>query len=156
MIFVECKPDETLVEALGISRENLRHVRDKPRVIKLVRKYDGSIGLIDEDPFSAQPSFLKEFREVDFEHHVRLLKHGSDKESYLVVLCPRLEEWVLDAAKEVRLDPQKYGLPAGAAELKRVINYRLDCYRKFIEKILGEKSQRFEKLKSLLSGCLAK
>ena len=38
MIFVECDPDEVLVKALGITRKNITHEADKPKVIKKVMK----------------------------------------------------------------------------------------------------------------------
>ncbi|HDH96160.1 MAG TPA: hypothetical protein ENF73_00345 [Proteobacteria bacterium] len=153
MIFVECKPDEVLIRTLGVPRTRLRHVHDKPRVIKLVRRRDGSTGMIDEDPTSAQPGFLKEFKEVGVEHRIKLLRH-SEKGSRLIVLCPRLEEWIIAAAEEAGVDPRRYGLPNDAAGLKRVINHQLNEYRKLVEEVLDKGSQRLGRLKALLSGSL--
>ena len=55
---VECYPDGALLRALGVSKKQLRHERCKGEVVKRVRKLACAIGMIDEDPNSAQPRDL--------------------------------------------------------------------------------------------------
>jgi len=63
-ILVECYADETLLRALGMPRKQLRHERCKGEVVKRVRKFGCATGLIDEDPASAQPRELDNYKEV--------------------------------------------------------------------------------------------
>ena len=149
MIFVECDPDEVLVKALGITRKNITHEADKPKVIKKVMKAESSKGMVDEDPLGDQPSYIGQFKQIASEHNIKVLRY-DEASSYLIVLCPRLEEWVLSAAKEAGVDPVKYGLPSDSKELKKVINFRLENFRSLVRAIDDQRSNMMKKLKGLL------
>ena len=56
MIFVECKPDRTLIQfLLEHFPAEIVHSGSKPGVCKKLEKNQNCIGLIDEDPESIQP-----------------------------------------------------------------------------------------------------
>ena len=152
MIYVECKPDLTLVKFLtNIKRRDITHeFKGKGEICNRLRKQANCKALLDEDPFGAQPRYMKEAKLVNDlpEHDLKLL-HDSANNNYLVVLCPRLEEWVLKAAREAGIDVRKYDLPTDASRLHKEINIRLDKFEKLLEE-LKDSSNMLKTLKRLL------
>jgi len=152
MIYVECKPDLVLVKSLtNVTRRGITHeFKGKGEICNRLRKQTNCKGLLDEDPASAQPRYVKEARlENDLsQHDIKVLYHSST-DNHLIVLCPRLEEWVLKAAREARLDVRKYNLPNDVAGLRRHINISLDKFESLLEDLKGS-SNRLKALKRLL------
>ena len=152
MIFIECKPDHALVKPLTniIRREITHEFKGKGEICNRLRKQANCKALLDEDPFGTQPRYMKEAKLVNdlHEHDLKLL-HDSANKNYLIVLCQRLEEWVLKAAREAGIDVRKYSLPNDAARLHREINIRLDKFEKLLEELKGS-SNRLKTLKRLL------
>ena len=109
MIYTECKPDSMLVKTLGIPKKEIIHLGGKPEVCKQLEKQENCKGLVDEDPFSIQPSYLKKLhvRENLSDYGFRVLNDNFNNND-LIVLCPRLEEWVLKATKEAQIDIKRY------------------------------------------------
>ena len=116
MIFVECKPDGALVCKLKPEMaQRIEHSGDKAGVLnKLVRRegfrnFENSIGLIDQDPMSTQPKVLKSFsfkREIeDSEIAILYYMHLNN---HVLILRPRLEEWILDACHESGVNVADY------------------------------------------------
>ena len=108
-----------------------------------------SIGLVDEDPESPQPRRLEEF---ELEHdlgHLRVLRSKKGM-SYLVILCPVLEAWVLNAAKSAGVDVRRLGLPDDWRELHRIINARRiqDKFDRLLDEI--SRSKEFQELKTVI------
>jgi len=79
---------------------------------------------------------------------IRLL-HDASRNNYVIVLCPRLEEWVLNAAKEMQIDLEKYDLPEDGERFHREININLEKFKKLITE-LKSSSRRLKKLQNLL------
>ncbi len=73
LLYVECHPDTVLVRTLGIPKREIRHVHSKGNVCNRLSKSRDSVGLIDEDPNSAQPNYLKTLKLVEEKHDLRLL-----------------------------------------------------------------------------------
>lgn len=104
----------------------LVHGGNKAGVIKLlVKYYQESKGLVDEDPHSPRPCLLEQFKEEERcdEYGLVVLAY-QEKGNRLIVLCPRLEEWILEAAKEAGVDVEDYGLPEGRRRVARARKYR--------------------------------
>ena len=59
MIYVECDTDVALVKNLDIPKKEIIHAGNKGNVCNRLRKTKNSIGLIDEDPQSGQPRYIK-------------------------------------------------------------------------------------------------
>lgn len=152
MIYVECHPDRSLVRSLtNITKRGIIHeFKGKGEICNRLRKQTNCKGLIDEDPSSGQPAYIKESGlEKDLpEHDIKVLHHSST-DNYLIILCPRLEEWTLNAAREANIDVRKYNLPNNAVSLHREINISLDKFERLLED-LKNVSNRLKTLRRLL------
>ena len=150
MIYVECNPDFALIKSFGIPKKNIIHAKNKSEVCKKLKKNGNSKGLVDEDPDSPQPSYMRklEIKEDLPNHKLKLLINRSN-DSNLIVVCPTLEAWILKATKEAKIDIKKYGLPNNAEKLHKIINIRIDKFEKLI-KDLKEKSKMLKTLAKLI------
>jgi hypothetical protein len=90
------------------------------------------VGLEDEDPNTIPSANLRKFEETKREHDVALLQWKGRR---IILISPRLEEWVLTAARWSGIDvrDRRYGLPDEADRLKKVINKRLPGFRNLVE-----------------------
>lgn len=150
MIYVECKPDFALVKSVTrIPKREIIHEKNKPGVCKRLEKQRNRKGLVDEDPSSTQPSYMRKLKLEDdlFQAELKVF-HDESNGNYLFVLCPRLEDWILKAAKQAGLNVQKYGLPSVPERLHRVINLDLDKFERLLEDL--KDSKRLKTLKGLL------
>ncbi len=149
-IFVECNPDELLVRKLGIPKKYIRHAGSKGNVCRKLEKSTGNIGLIDEDPESPQPSYIKRLinasQNLDRYHKfgIKVLR-DERRDNLVIILSPRLEEWIIASTKELKISIEYYGLPSDGNRLHQNINIHL---RKF-EKLLGDLENRSERIKIL-------
>ena len=94
MIAVECYADEKLMLVLGVSKRKIRHESGKGRVLAKLKKEPSGTGLVDEDPDSAQPGEMCSYRKEQEGEGIYLFKHQSTPNKRLIMLCPRLEEWL--------------------------------------------------------------
>lgn len=151
MIFVECKPDYALVASVtNIKRRDIIHeFKGKGEVCNQLKKRSSCIGLVDDDPLSVQPRYIQEAKlDNDLpEHEIKVL-HDNTNNNYIIVLCPRLEEWVLKTASEAGIDVRKYNLPKDAAKLHGEINISLDKFGDLVDDLKA--SARLKTLKNLL------
>jgi len=139
MIYTECKPDSTLVKMLGLPKRHIIHQQGKPEVCKQLEKRTNWKGLIDEDPFSVQPSYLKQLQEKgDLSHYGLKILNDKSKNNVLIILCPRLEEWVLEASKNAGIDIKRYNLPDDGEELHKVINTDLQKFERLVNDLKGK------------------
>ncbi|MCC6723509.1 MAG: hypothetical protein IT258_03295 [Saprospiraceae bacterium] len=149
MTFVECKPDELLVRVLGVTRKQLRHENDKPRVCGRLSKLEKCTGLVDEDPHTEQDTYIKALKFQEEKHAVKIFKDGKRKNK-VIMLCPRLEEWLIFTTQSAGLKMADFGLSDKGNELHREINGRLQAVQKLIEKLIEIKSDGILYLKNHL------
>ncbi|KYK35474.1 MAG: hypothetical protein HXS46_12500 [Theionarchaea archaeon] len=150
IVYVECKPDRTLVKSITrIHKKYIIHAGGKSEICKNLQKQQDCIGLVDEDPLRVQPSYIERMRVVDeiVQHELRVLHDGS-RDNYVIVLCPRLEEWLLKAAQESNVKVEKYGLPSDGMKLHQKINANLDKFKELLEDL--RISNRLKTLQKLL------
>ena len=150
MIYVECKPDAALVKSLSkVTRREITH-ESKGEICNKLRKHRNCTGLIDEDPSSTQPRYVQEAQLVNdlSDSEIKVLHH-SQTDNRLIVLCPRLEEWILKAARDVGMDVRQYNLPNDARRLHGNINISLDKFENLLED-LKQSSNRLKTLQKLL------
>ncbi len=105
MIYLECDPDKALVQTLGLPAKEIKHVYSKGNVCNKLAKSSQSKGMVDEDPLSSQPSYIEKLRLQSHEHQIKIL-YDEKAQNRLIVLCPRLEEWVLRAAQDAGVNIQ--------------------------------------------------
>lgn len=150
MIYLECDADEVLVKALGVSRREIKHSSDKGDVCNRLEKNRNSKGLVDEDPGSPRPRYIEKLKLFSHESEIKVL-YDEKNQNHLIVLCPRLEEWVLKAVKEVRADIGDYSLPNDADKLHEVINVKLRNFVDLLEDI-KKRSRMLKTLEGLIKG----
>ena len=155
MLYVEGKPDQVLaLRITGFPRSEIRSERNKQEVLKTLSRQSSCQAMVDEDPGEIQPFQLRQMRLVD-EHDDTGLRVYRDRQlgNQVVVICPRLEEWLTDSAKEVNIDlaNRRYNLPRNPVSLHRVINRDLRKLNRLIDDLLAAQSPRILKLKELLT-----
>jgi len=139
MIFLaEDAPHKSLLQSLGIPRKGILLLGSKGNVIKSLRDRPGDMGMVDEDPESiqTQPRELANYQEVDRGEGLRLLARKGHTNQKLVVLCPRIEDWLIQRAKLCDIDPTRYYLRSTPKELKELIHYeQKEGFRRFLEEL---------------------
>ena len=153
-LFLECRPDETLARALGVPRRAIVHSHSKGAVSKNLGKKTSARGLVDEDPGSSEPTTLRRFTEVSAAHDLKL-KEDRARNNTLVVVYPRLEDWIIKTAKAANVKLERFNLSENPLELHADINQRLTNLARLLETLLEAKSPRLLHLKSLLPTCEA-
>ncbi|TSC78430.1 MAG: hypothetical protein G01um101433_237 [Parcubacteria group bacterium Gr01-1014_33] len=143
MICVECDPDEALVVALGFLPSNIRHEYGKGKVCNTLKRKSGWVAMLDEDPASAQPSYLRGLAEQEYNQGMRLFEDTTRK-NRVVLLCPRLEEWLIETARKDSLDLEKFGLSMNARSLHEIIMLRKENVARVA--VALRTSQRFQAL----------
>src|SRR5262245_15063425 len=110
-LLVECLPDETTVVALGIPPRAVTHYSGKDELCKALTRTQGLMAMMDEDPFSSQPPYLKTLRDAEAVLGIKLLV-DNDRNHRLIVVCPRLEDWLFAATKEAKIPLSDFGFVA--------------------------------------------
>lgn len=152
MIYVECKPDEILVRAVtGLpARQVIHELKGKYGVAAQLRKRNSARGMLDEDPGADQPSYLGGLQIVQDQdlpaQGLRLLRHAA-RDNLVIVLRPKLEDWVLRAAREAQVDVSNYNLPTDARNLHSQINHGLDRFQRLVEAL--QEAPRIQSLRRL-------
>jgi hypothetical protein len=145
-IYTECKPDSTLVMILGIPKKQIIHLQGKPEVCKQLEKRENLLGMVDEDPFSVQPSYLKRLPvKEDLPTCGLKILNDTSKNNDLIILSPRLEEWILKAVEEAGIDIKRYNLPNDEEKLHKEINTDLRKFERLVNDLKG-KSKMLEAL----------
>ena len=143
MLYVEDDAHLALVFFItDFARKQVKKSSGKSRVVKFLRIYAGSLGLIDEDtnlkPEKHEPKFLRAMNEVASECNV-VIRRASN-ESFAIALIPDVEGWVLDIAKKYGINTKKYGLPNTKKELHEVVGDRIKSFQKLID-VLKDKQE---------------
>ena len=148
LLILECKADEKLAMTLGVSRKSIRHQNDKGNVCNFLDKHTNVMGLIDEDPNSAQPRYLNGARTIGSIHNVRVLQATNNNK--IIVLLPRLEDWIIFICSLSKVNPDDFFLSSSPNQLHKEINYKLDQMENLLKELLTRKNPALNHLKSLL------
>ena len=129
-VCVECFADETFAKVLGCNKP--AHPRSKSRVIRYVISHNNIVGLVDEDPGTTPYQGLDQFSITQVKDELKLLEWRTKK---IIVIQPRLEDWLLTTAWELDVDvsDKRYGLPNDPEMLKLVINQKLEPLTRLIQ-----------------------
>lgn len=148
MIFVECNPDKALVRALGISHREITHAYSKGNVSNfLARKVINAKGLVDEDPLSTQPLYFQNLVIRAEQEGIQVL-HDTQRNNRVVVLCPRLEEWILKTAKQESVRVEDFGFSVDPSLFKEGVNLRVQNFEKLLEHLKA--TRRLKALQEIL------
>lgn len=154
MIHLECDNDEALVRGLGVPRKAITHHAGKPRVAKALQQAGQGhvVGLVDEDPGSNGPPYLKEFNVVDDfpELGLRRFKHRSS-EKWLVEIRPDLEPWLYATAKQFGVPPSEHHLPENLKVLHDHPKPHAAKLAALVADLAGKGNPRLLKLKAWLA-----
>jgi len=139
MIFlVEDAPHKSLLRSLGIPRKHILPMGSKGNVIKKLKDRPGDVGIVDEDPSSIQTQSreLANYQVIETGEGLQLLARRGSGGQRLIVLCPIVENWLIDRAGTCRIDPKQYHLPSTAKELKELLHYEeKEWFRRFLSEL---------------------
>ena len=82
---------------------------------------------------------------------LRLYRHG-ERGNTLIVLCPKLEDWIIAAVRDAVLSIEDYGLPSNPNRLHDVINNDASKLERLLDDLLSANSSRILRLQTLLAG----
>lgn len=149
MIYLECNPDELLCKMLGVPKKQTKHHNDKGRICNYLVRQNGEIGLVDEDPHATPPTSIASFtKSGNRTHAIDVLT--DKKGNKLVVLCPRLEGWLLYTCKQNGLDIKFFNLSEKENRLHNEMNSKLRELEKLLSHLLKIKAPEILYLQSLL------
>lgn len=106
-IIPECYADTLLIEMLGFMRPN--HQLSIGSVLNTMeKKFQNqlAVGIVDDD--KQKPSQFKFFREVAVQSGIRKVAKPESRHT-IFVICPAFEVWVFDNARQVDIDPARFG-----------------------------------------------
>ena len=106
--------------------------------------------MIDEDPASPQPTYLKQLTEVETKHNIRLV-NDPKRGHFLLIIQPRPEEWILGVATKQQVDVKQFGLPDKPERLHRLVTSRLTQFKDLIEHLHMLNSEPILHLQRLLN-----
>ena len=153
MIYCECKPDATMLKVLTQlpNKEIVHEIKGKYEVVKRISRSRNGRGLIDEDPGSNHPIYLSRMiLQKDMPLRGLKLLEDTDRGNKVVVLCPKLEDWIIRAAQDSGLDLRdpRYNLPDNPTRLHREITFDLRKLERLVQELAN--TPRFKCLLSLL------
>src|SRR5882724_10993554 len=148
-IVVECKPDEILAVVLGFSRKEIAHENNKGEVCHYLEKSAIKLAIIDEDPGSGQPRYLRNFKVVEEKFSVITMVYKKFDKT-IIVIKPRLEEWILMQCQNSGINPGDFFLPADAKRLKDIINLKLDKFQRLLDDLVHNQNEGVKHLQKIV------
>ncbi len=134
---MECYLDGYVIESLGFSPAIIRHQSGKGRVLKLLRKKFGKIGIVDEDPESSQPRDLENYAVVKKSGNLTFLERTEDKEIKLIRISKYLEDWILKRSLVNNMNINAYGFPNNPKKLHEIPHIeRLPNFQNFLRELI--------------------
>lgn len=155
-ISVECNADEKLVKLLLSEEVETLHQNGRGNILNYLRKKStmSGIGLIDEDPGSAHTrDFVSSYEEVECVGNVRRFYRKDNNDITVIMLSPRLEEWIISRASDSGIKMSDYSLPDDGIKLHDRYHYeKEDNFTSLINKLIELKDKEILTVKKWLSG----
>jgi len=95
---------------------------------------------VDEDPRSAQtqPHELANYRVIENTERLQLLGRRGSGSQRLIVLCPEVEDWLLQRARICSVDPKQYYLADTAKKLHDLLHYeQKESFHRFLAELMN-------------------
>ena len=138
LIYVECNPDELLMQIYGFFKRTIKHSSGKSRIGKLLEKNQGRLALVDEDPEGTPiPYFNNTAFTLVKQENGYTIKNDSRRGHTIIEIRPYLEEWIIDACREAFVNIRDYNLPNDPISLHHIINNDLKKLRNLIMELLN-------------------
>ncbi|MBW7990702.1 MAG: hypothetical protein FVQ84_11895 [Planctomycetes bacterium] len=136
-VLVECNADEIVLRNIGVPKKQLFHFGGKDKLINRLRNLPGAIGVVDEDPASIQhPDLKASYRQAESAEGLRLLARQGSGCQRLVMICPKLEDWLIQRARLLEIRPEDYGLPSDPDKLHSIPRYeRKEGFCRFLAEL---------------------
>jgi len=135
-VLVECNADEAVLRALGLPRKQLLHFGGKYELVKKLKERAHDVGMVDEDPGKVQPQDMGSYRQTDSAEGLHLLARQGSGGQRLVMICPKLEDWLIERAKSSGIRPEDYGLPSDPDKLHSIPRYeQKDGFCRFLAEL---------------------
>ena len=134
MLYVECYADEAVAKVLGVPSRSIRHVHGKGNIENRLRRLEAGTGLMDEDISGFQP---RDYRPTDQVGNLLLLTHATTATKRIVLIRPRLEEWLIARATVHNLKLADFGLPDSPDRLHSIPRYdRKPKFPDFLQRLM--------------------
>jgi hypothetical protein len=79
---------------------------------------------------------LDNYKQVQAAEGLHLLTRRDDKNKRLIVVCTRLEDWLIERAKSSGIRPEDYDLPSDPDKLHSIPRYeQKDDFCSFLEEL---------------------
>ena len=133
-IIPECYVDTNLIETL-VKSQRCNHQKGCNQVCKVMKEKFANrfaVGIIDADKL--QPSYLEEFNKIGERDHLKVLKHAV-KPHFMILISPAIDQYILDAVDELKLNLAEYNLPED-----------LPSFTRQTKNVLSNKDKRFRSL----------
>ena len=156
MLYLECNADLTLVRALTRlpPREIAHERKGKGEILKLLARRSDCRAMLDEDPGQDTPAYLARLSAAaDYDRLGLRVYADTPRRNRVILLRPRLEEWLLRAAAEAGLNVggRRYNLPDNATRLHQEINLDLRKLERLLTDLIAADAPRLSQLRSLLT-----
>lgn len=157
-IVPECYGDTRLVEIL-LQAKKVNHQQGLGTISQtLIKRFSEKRALAVVDDDKVIPPYFKEFSIQKEAPGLVLLRH-KENEHFLIRICPALEKWLLDAAKEAGITSDDHPICKDLETLKSVtkheyINKNQD-FTRFLKALNRSASPRIQHLKSWLQDFVA-
>jgi hypothetical protein len=106
-----------------LPRKQLLHFGGKYELVKNLKERTYDVGMIDEDPGKVQPQDMGSYRQMDSGEGLHLLTRQGSGGQKLVIVCPKLEDWLIARAKSSGIRLEDYGLPSNPDRLHSIPRY---------------------------------
>ena len=132
-VLVECDADEVVLRVLGLPRKQLLHFGGKYELLKKLKERPHDVGMVDEDPGKLQPQDMGNYSQMNSAEGLLLLTRQGSGGQRLIVVCPKLEDWLIARAKSSGIQPEDYGLPDNPDRLHSIPRYeQKEGFRRFL------------------------
>lgn len=119
-IIPECFVDTNLIETINPPKKGYNHQKGCGNVAKTMQnkfKDSFAVGIIDRD--KKEIKYLDEFELKVTTTELFLFQHPT-KPHFIIQISPAVESFIMDCAKQNKIDLEGFGLPDNINELKKI------------------------------------
>jgi hypothetical protein len=159
MIYFECYSDQTFLRSLEIPKRITDHSLNKGNVCNKLQRNTNSIGLVDEDPFEAQPLYIRNLlmsKRIVHEDQYVILFFEPKPNNKLILIRPNIERWSIRIAMELGVDlsEPRFALSNDERELHEMLGFsknhkKLDKFCEFFK--LVSKHDSISRIKDFIN-----